>query len=448
MVRPKRDVIRRRRMSLALTITLTVSTPLANASADSLQRLAPNTIVQLRRPPARQLKPHTTHSDALILSDFELDASVADRNSSFIRKVSGGNHTPDRGSDLSRPQNTLRSASNIPSAGDRRQASSLILPEEFATTPKPQASSRQADIIHAGRLQQMAAKSLQDAKDRFRMGAHHTAYALASQALRLSVEATDAQQDTNENLQDLHEALSAVREAKDFLTNGQGDVASIRRLVTVHTTPVLKDAALEDMTRLRAASAYLQHARKRLVSGCKGSSIAAGSLVILGKVEEKLESQTSDLVESTHMGLVSTNYHMAAALIAPNNAEAQRELGHTFTRQGLLEQASNVYRRSLALAPSRSAYEGLLEVATRLGDHPTAAKCRIALEDPSLESKVPTRHLSPSQFAKTYRPDKATASSSNVPEQIAALPRTSNSDESVKKKNGFRLPSWLPFGRR
>jgi len=103
--------------------------------------------------------------------------------------------------------------------------------------------------------------------------------------------------------------------------------------------------------------------------------------------------------------------HRAAIDIEPANAAAFCALGTTLLEQGLKEQASWAFQRSVEISPTRSAYKGLLEVARWRGDEAAVRACTAALNHPALGSEIPVMRLEATQFALTHQPKENMSSS-------------------------------------
>ena len=292
--------------------------------------------------------------------------------------------------------------------------------------------------IHAKRLRKLAQAALVDSRSRLRRRATHTARKHALEALRLSIDIEDAVEGGNEHVRDLRIAQNAIRESRDFegITTTV-DWRSIQRMVAVHETEILKSEDLENLSSVQATESYLNLAKTKLVSAAGHSALAAESMLLLGMIEKQVHSR-----DDVHSGAVSLIYHGAATEIQPNSAEAYREYGRTLLEQGLVRQSIGSLKHSVALKPTRTAYQILLDASRRGGDYDLAQKCLSSLKDPSLFNDTAVVQVPPRQFAASYRP---------TPQTINAVPSASSpkpQEEPAKEKTRISFRSFFPFGRR
>ena len=249
--------------------------------------------------------------------------------------------------------------------------------------------------IADSRLREQARDRLGQAYTSLNRDAVHTAKFQATEALRLVVAMRDAASSTNEHTTRLHQALDAIRESADF--NGRFGIVdrpALARMVQAHTTDVLKNRDLSDLSSLQATEMYLAAATTDLVAACGSSREASDALVLLGCVEKKM---------STGLGpdsaAVALAMQRAAVAVDPENAWALRELGKTLDRQGLSQQAFDALQSSVALYPARTSYVLLLGVARKLGDVETARSCIDVIESPATIDDFPVHRLPPEQFS-------------------------------------------------
>ena len=109
----------------------------------------------------------------------------------------------------------------------------------------------------------MAAVAVQ-ADERIRRGvrlaersAFYSARAEFVAAMQLVAQASDAQQDTRLYTNSLISGLTALREASVFVRADAGNGAmDLKRVIAGHKTPVLKNAAAEELVATMAAQRY------------------------------------------------------------------------------------------------------------------------------------------------------------------------------------------------
>jgi tetratricopeptide (TPR) repeat protein len=278
------------------------------------------------------------------------------------------------------------------------------------------------------------------AQQRLLRHAAHSAKLYASETLVSIVSMQDALEGGNANAKRLTTALDAIRESQDFADKfGALDTNAIERLVAVHETTQLKNVDVQGMSIIQAAESYLNFAEQNLVTAAGGAREASDALVILGMVERDNASP-----DDAHALAIAATLQRAAVRIEPHSMVAHRELGTTYLRQGLFEQAAASLRNSLAIKPTRIGYQRLLDVARRTQDHATAEACQFALQSDSLPSDIPVFTLSPTQFASTHRPTAAAIQRN----QAAAVVASSHEETNRTEPARLSLLSKLPFGRK
>ncbi len=312
----------------------------------------------------------------------------------------------------------------------------------YVPTPLQSAERRTQPVANeqSVRLRESARLSLRNAERRLRLKATYSAEMYARETLRSIVAMQDAKQGGNTHAKQLTAALNAIRESRDFgVRFGAIDGKVLTRMVSVHETTTLKNRDLENLSAIEASEAYLTFALENLVQAAEGAPEASDALVILGMVERDTAS-----IDNAHAKAIAVTLQRAAVQIAPSSMIAHRELGTTLGRQGLVDQAADSLKYSLAIRPTRIAYQRLLEVASRSGDRDTAQSCVLALNDESLPIEFAVRTIAPKEFAATHRPSLASVQSKKTESTVARVNNESNGSQPVRVS--FR--SLLPFGRK
>ena len=338
-------------------------------------------------------------------------------------------------------------AATVPSNRSRRVASDngfgLLPLDSFESDAAIELRTERDDVsltatIHSTRLREIAQESLRNSSHRMQRRATHSAKKYALEALRSIVAMRDAEVGGNQHAKELDVALDAIRESDDFCGRfGPIDQNSLRRMVVVHETDVLKGQDLENMSALEATEKYLAVARKNLIAAAGGVREASDALVLLGQIEKQMSAPGD-----THGAAVAVTLQRAAIDIAPTNGPGYRELGTTLLDQGLVKQAAWALSRSVEIQPTRSGYQGLLEASRRLGDVETARLCLASLQDPNVVDEIPVKELSPDVFASTYKPNLSELK--NAPAQTQ--PTGANAPKAEETRISLR--TLFPFGRR
>ena len=138
-------------------------------------------------------------------------------------------------------------------------AGSLLMP------PQPPA-------VRSEQLEKTARQADRQVRRGFELANRGACYAARAEfvaALRLLAQALDAEHRTTNHSRSLSAALTALKEAQDFLPTG-GKLESdldLPTLIASHRTPILKGAAAENLVPLVALKSYFTFAQEQLGSG-------------------------------------------------------------------------------------------------------------------------------------------------------------------------------------
>jgi hypothetical protein len=196
-------------------------------------------------------------------------------------------------------------------------------------------------------------------------------------ALKLISDGLDTQQKTDMHGRALTAALTAVREADDFLPGGprlEADV-DLSGIIAAHTTPVLKGTT-EHVTSMTALRSYFTYAQEQF-SAAVGREVA-GSMALqsLGKLHAALAQKKSGPVAAAESKAMV--YYQAAMLVYPENFMAANELGVLLARCGAMVEARAMLEHSLSTCRTSAACHNLAVVYGQLGQ---TALARRAWED-------------------------------------------------------------------
>jgi hypothetical protein len=210
-------------------------------------------------------------------------------------------------------------------------------------------------------------------------GAAFSARAEFTGALRLIVEALDTQQQTTLYSRSLTAGLTALKEADDFsaaAARGQVDVA---RTVAAHTTTVLKDQPLDDVSPLVARQRYLNYAKEQLTAA--SGMLPHSSLVLYGMGKLSLLSAPRDPASQLAATGRAMVWHQAALNADPRNFRAANELGVLLARHGDANTARALFEQSLRMSSQPAVWSNLAEVEQRLGNTQQAGLARRQADD-------------------------------------------------------------------
>jgi polysaccharide export outer membrane protein len=245
-------------------------------------------------------------------------------------------------------------------------------------------------------------------------GAVFSARAKFVQALELVADARDAKHDTQFHSRALTAGLLALREADDF---SHGDSATAAGsdpvgLAAGHSTPLIKNAAPNSVTRLQALQLYYSYATCQLSAAVGGVPEASTALFYLGRLQPFLGDsidRTAVLSEPKAMAL-----QQAAVVADPQNYRAANELGVLLVNCGQLEQARKALIYGASIVPRPEILQNLAIVYKRLGDEPSAkSTMMLAKEEQRRPVNVPadpaTRPLIYLVDHKTFEGDMSAA---------------------------------------
>lgn len=204
-------------------------------------------------------------------------------------------------------------------------------------------------------------------------GAVFSARAKLIAALQLIADARDTKNSTQFHSRALTAGLIALREADDF-SHPVGVTAAGSDPVTLaagHSTPLIKDAQPNAVTRLQALQLYYSYATQQLSAAVAGVPEASMALYYLGRIQPYLgESidRPAVLAEPKAMAI-----EQAAVLVDSQNYRAANELGVLLCGCGQLEAARKALAYSASICRRPEVLQNLAIVYKRLGDEPGAA---------------------------------------------------------------------------
>ena len=265
--------------------------------------------------------------------------------------------------------------------------------------PVPHISTPTVSGWQLGRL---AIQKIAQSESMLKRRAPMSARQHATEALHLLAQSTDELTHTENGTVALSQALTATREAADFLGRfGATDDSAVQRLVDAHSTRVLKRCDVQGVTPLRAADVYYEFARQKFTESIGNWPTASQALVILSKTEA-ISREDSD----ANLSAAQVCYLRSAIACDPNNAVAANDLGHELLALGMFRESRWALEHSYAQRPSRQALHDLAELHRVTGNIQLAQACATTLA--SLKDQ-PTRvaqvmNLTPAQFAAVSPP--------------------------------------------
>jgi tetratricopeptide (TPR) repeat protein len=280
-------------------------------------------------------------------------------------------------------------------------------------------------------------------------GAHFSARADFVAALAMIAEANDAAQQTRHYSSALDLGLVALKESATFAGRGTDQSASgVARIVGGHQTTILKGAQGVELTAIGAAHRYCAYAGEQLAAAAAGE--ATGSMALFGLAKVSLAVGGGGPGRSLERSLQATALYKAALLADGNNFCAANELGVLLAENGNLEQARDLFLRSVSIAPHAATWHNLAIVHSRLGETQLAEQAQAqadALPKPRAPRGGPeVQWVDAQTFARVTSASDATLPAlPAVAEAPVSRPPTDKPPVNVAKKP---KTDWLPWNSR
>lgn len=198
-------------------------------------------------------------------------------------------------------------------------------------------------------------------------GAFFAARAEFIGALRMIAEGLDTDRKTNSHGRSLSAALTAIREAEDFMPKGsrlEGEI-DLPRLISTHVTPVLK-TNVEHTTSLTAMRRYLTFAQEQFAASADREVAGSMALHALGKLYDALAAKQG--VSEPTAASKAMVYYQAALLVYSENYMAANDLGVLLARTENLKAARGIFEYSLSLSRQSTTMRNLVSVYRQLGE--------------------------------------------------------------------------------
>ncbi len=282
-------------------------------------------------------------------------------------------------------------------------------------------SVEQALRIHMENCQQL-----------LRRGAIHSAREEVVTGLRRLARTLDGRSGQAKSEPAMEAAFTALREEADF--HQPGNVASIRDVVSTHTTPALQGSRLEGVTSEVASQHYRQFARAQFVIASERHRWGADLLYAYGKTLEK--EADNNFEAAIRLRSQAVICYQAALQIQQGHPEASTQLGYTLMRLDRPEEAQQILNVAVHNTPNATNWANLAEVYRRRGamqqaDYAIAQANQLgAGQNPAYSHEHPqVTQIAPSEFAR-YSPAQnlgapVATTSQEVPTP-PSTPRTAN----------------------
>ncbi|NQT39314.1 MAG: hypothetical protein HQ581_17590 [Planctomycetes bacterium] len=207
-------------------------------------------------------------------------------------------------------------------------------------------------------------------------GAHFSARAEFIAALRLLARALDAERQCQRHGEMLSAGLRALKEAADFVPQGDRVEADLdlESIVETHHTPALLRVPLEQLAPAAARERYLTFAQEQLAVSVDGEFAGSMALYGLGKLYGVLSRQPAPGIVAA--GSTAVVFHQAALLISPKNYMAANDLGVLLAQAGRYEDARIALEHSASIGSQAVTWQNLAGVCSQLGEQAAAGQAR------------------------------------------------------------------------
>jgi hypothetical protein len=231
------------------------------------------------------------------------------------------------------------------------------------------AKGEQGDGGRSAQLEQVAQQADRRTRQGFELAGRGAYFAARSEflgALRLVAAGLDTEEKTNTHRSALTAAVTALREAEDFLpgesrTQTDDDLAA---LITLHDTPVLK-GQVQGKTPLSALRSYLTYAQDQFAAAADREVAGSMALYAMGKLHDALSQKKAIPIASPESKAVV--FYQAALRGYPENFMAANDLGVLLGRCGNDTDARAMLEYSLSVRRQPTGLQNLAVIYKRLG---------------------------------------------------------------------------------
>lgn len=239
-------------------------------------------------------------------------------------------------------------------------------PAEAKEAPLPKAVAAENRSEQLERVAQQVDRQVRHGIELAGRGAYFAARSEFIGALRLVAEGLDTEQKSNIHGQALVAALTAMKEAEDFLPLGSRLEADLNLsgIIGTHRTPVLKDET-DNVTPMIALRRYLTYAQEQFAKAAGQEVAGSMALYAMGKLHNALADNKR--LSTTASESKAVVFYQAALLVYPKNYMAANDLGVLLARCGNNTDARAMLERSVALSQQTTTWQNLAVVYRQLG---------------------------------------------------------------------------------
>ncbi len=248
---------------------------------------------------------------------------------------------------------------SAPAATPRKISAPAATPLKAAEPPKERSEQLE-------RVARQADEQTRHGLDLAGRGAYFAARSEFLGALRLIAEGLDTEEKTDAHCRALAAALTAMKEAEDFLPCGSRSEAALDLpgIIAAHTTPVLKSDA-KNVTSMTALNRYFTFAQGQFAAAAGHEVAGSMALHALGKLHTALARKKISLAAAAEPKAMV--YYQAALLVYPENFLSANDLGVLLAQCGDYGDARTMLEYSLALSRQSATCHNLAVVYGQLG---------------------------------------------------------------------------------
>ena len=246
------------------------------------------------------------------------------------------------------------------------EAPAEMPPDEMASPLK----TAEPDRKRSEQLEQIARQVDRQTQHGFDLAGRGAYFAARSEffgALKMLAESLDTDRKTDAHGRALTAALTALKEAEDFLPSGSRSEADadLARIIATHTTPVLKNQT-GNVTSMTVLKCYFTFAQEQFAAATEDEVAGSMTLYALGKLHNALAQKKSGLVPAAESKAMV--FYQAALLVYPDNFMAANDLGVLLAQCGNWAEARTMLEHSLSLNRQSVTWHNLAVVYGQLGE--------------------------------------------------------------------------------
>ena len=275
-------------------------------------------------------------------------------------------------------------------------------------------------------------------------------------ALGVIARGNDLQTGGNAHTTALSRAMRAMVEAQDFMIKNADTQVSVivPEVLETHQTHIINSRDAANMTPIEAMQRYFTFAHQQLDFAGGSNVVVAEALFCLGKLHTVMAKHQPEKLDIAK----AIVFHRASLSSDPQNYRSFNELGVLLARSGQLDEAENLFKKSLQIRPAAETWQNLAKTHRRRGESELAQLAQtefsIAAQIDAAESNssqitwLPQQAFSEVASADFYESATAPAATSKdagPASRTAALAGKTEKDKAEKKTfaERFNLKKWF-----